>query len=77
MRTAFFALSLLIAAAVAGCGVDPPPSTEASQLDDLAGVDPAAISCPTICGLETLCQLPSGTCQASPEPQENIRWSTL
>src|ERR1043166_813101 len=59
MRTVFLALSLWFAAAVAGCGVDP-PSTEASQLDDLAGADPAAMACPTICGLETLCQLPAG-----------------
>jgi hypothetical protein len=68
MRTAVLALSLLIAAAVAGCGVDPAPSTEASQLDDLAGVDPAAFSCPLICGEGTLCALPSGACQEACNP---------
>jgi hypothetical protein len=78
MRTAFLALSLFIATAVAGCGVEPPPSTEASQLDDLAASDPAALACPTICGLETQCQLPDGSCQEVCNPCFcNVRHGTV
>ena len=62
MRTALLALSLLFVA-VTGCGVDPPSVIEASQLDDLGAAAPSALSCPQICGEDTLCQLPSGVCQ--------------
>ena len=58
MRTAFLALTFLCAV-IAGCGVEPPPAAS-SQLDELA--DPAAISCPTICGLGTQCLFADGKC---------------
>lgn len=65
MRTMILALSL-VCAAIAACGVDPPPA--ASQADDLGALDPAALSCPQICGEGTLCVLPSGVCQEACNP---------
>lgn len=66
MRTTFLALSFVVAAAVAACGVDPPPAV--SQADDLDAADPAAVVCPLVCGEGTLCLFKSGACQEACNP---------
>ncbi|HMG24014.1 MAG TPA: hypothetical protein VK607_21915 [Kofleriaceae bacterium] len=62
MRTSLHVLSLLFVV-IAGCGglADPAPETA-------LGAEAQALSCPTICGENTHCVLPSGTCTEACNP---------
>jgi hypothetical protein len=67
MRTAILALSALFAAA-AGCGgVEASPS-EAPHRSELADRSDPATVCPLICGVDTPCQTPDGTCTLACNP---------